>query len=170
MRTTFAVLILVMVLLNACSKTEESKVSQSGPMDQPESQAGPEQAEMPVASSTPKDDKKPKQNDLIGNLFELGSSLVKSADEIGQEIFGLSAKEQKEIGERLHKKLKSKHGLQVDSTQLARIKRLAALFQKQMKRKGMTLSFHILNLDEINAFSHVGGYIYVNKGLSLIHI
>ena len=101
---------------------------------------------------------------MIGNLFRLGSSLAKSADEIGQEIFGLSAKEQKEIGERLHKKLKSKHGLQEDSAQLARIQRLAAPFQKHMKRKDITLSFHILNLDEVNAFSHVGGYIYLNKG------
>ena len=89
MRTTFAVLILVMVLLNACSKTEESKVSQSSPLDQPEPQAKPKQAEIPVASLAPNDDKKPKQDDLIGNLFELGSSLVKSADEIGQEIFAL---------------------------------------------------------------------------------
>ncbi len=157
-------MILVMVLLNACSKTEESKVSQSSPLDQPESQAKPKQAEIPVDFLALNDDKKPKQDDLIGNLFRLGSSLAKSADEIGQEIFGLSAKEQKEIGERLHKKLKSKHGLQEDSAQLARIKRLAAPFQKQMKRKGMKLSFHILDLDEVNAFSHVGGYIYLNKG------
>jgi|TARA_B100001971_G_scaffold29670_1_gene24026 predicted Zn-dependent protease len=164
MRTTFAVLILVMVLLNACSKTEEGKVSQSGPLDQPKLRTKPKQAEIPVAFLALNDDKKPKQDDLIGNLFRLGSSLAKSADEIGQEIFGLSAKEQKEIGERLHKKLKSKHGLQEDSAQLARIKRLAAPFQKQMKRKGMKLSFHILDLDEVNAFSHVGGYIYLNKG------
>jgi predicted Zn-dependent protease len=29
----------------------------------------------------------------------------------------------------------------------------------------VALSFHILNLDEVNAFSHLGGYIYINKGL-----
>ena len=161
-------MILVMVLLNACSKTEEGKVSQSSPLDQPEPQAKPKQAEIPVALLALNDDKKPKQDDLIGNLFRLGSSLAKSADEIRQEIFGLSAKEQKEIGERLHKKLKSKHGLQEDSTQLARIKRLAAPFQKQMKRKGMPLSFHILtsNTDRIGALRgpRINGFCSIIRG------
>ena len=157
-------MVLVMLLLNACGKTEETNTSQSSPTAQTLSKAKPEPVGLPVTSASPKDDKKPKQDDLIGNLFQLGSSLAKSADEIGQEILGLSAREQKEIGERLHKKLKSRHGLQEDSAQLARIKELAAPFQKHMKRKDVTLSFHILNLDEVNAFSHVGGYIYVNKG------
>lgn len=121
--------------------------------------------ESAVALPPPPADNKKKPDDLIGGLFDLGTSLAQTADEVGQEIFGLTAKEQKEIGARLHRKLKAKHGLQQDNTKFARIEKLAAPFQKKMKRKDVALSFHILDLDEVNAFSHVGGHIYFNRGL-----
>jgi len=159
MKTCCPVIFVIGVLLAGCGQGEQPvKPDSNG-----SASVQPEPAAHDAALAPPEGGKK-KPDDLIGGLFELGTSLAKTADEIGQEILGLSAKEQKEIGERLHKKLKSRHGLQEDSAQLARIKRLAAPFQKHMKRKDVTLSFHILNLDEVNAFSHVGGYIYLNMG------
>jgi len=160
MRTLSIFLMPFLLLLNSCGNDGEAASSQNSSM--PATKPVPE---TPGTAMALGDDEKPKPKDPLGSLFELGSSLAKSADEIGQAMFGLTEKEQKEIGQRLHRKIKAKHGLKNDSAQLARIQKLAAPFLKQMKRKKLAVSFYVLNSDEVNAFSHVGGHIYLNKGL-----
>ena len=160
MRTLCIFLMPFLLLLNSCGNNGEAASSQNS--STPATKPVPETPSTAMALG---DDEKPKPKDPLGSLFELGSSLAKSADEIGQAMFGLTEKEQKEIGQRLHRKIKAKHGLKNDSAPLARIKKLAAPFLKQMKRKDLAVSFYVLNSDEVNAFSHVGGHIYLNKGL-----
>ena len=145
MRTLSIFLMPFLLLLNSCGNDGEAASSQNSSM--PATKPVPE---TPGTAMALEDDEKPKPKDPLGSLFELGSSLAKSADEIGQ---------------RLHRKIKAKHGLKNDSAPLARIKKLAAPFLKQMKRKDLAVSFYVLNSDEVNAFSHVGGHIYLNKGL-----
>mgnify|MGYP002152412193 FL=1 len=149
MNTPHTVSMFIAVLLVGCGQGEQKTIHQV--------------PAVPVTGSPPTTASP--EDDLIGGLFELGTSLVKTADELGQAVFGLTPSEQKEIGERLHTQLKAKHGLHRDRKQLTRIERLAAPLQKQMKRDDVTLSFHLLDLDEVNAFSHVGGHIYFNRGL-----
>ena len=38
-------------------------------------------------------------------------------------------------------------------------------FKAILSRKDLALKFSIIEADEVNAFSHVGGYIYFNTGL-----
>jgi len=152
-----------LLLLNSCGNNEEVTPSQNSSM--PSTKPVPEIPGTPNTALAFGAGEKPKPKDPLGSLFELGSSLAKSADEIGQAMFGLTGKEQKEIGQRLHRKIKAKHGLKNDPAQLARIQKLAAPFLKQMKRKNLAVSFYVLNSDKVNAFSHVGGHIYLNKGL-----
>jgi len=140
MNTPHTVSMFIAVLLVGCGQGEQKTIHQV--------------PAVPVTGSPPTTASP--EDDLIGGLFELGTSLVKTADELGQAVFGLTPSEQKEIGERLHTQLKAKHGLHRDRKQLTRIERLAAPLQKQMKRDDVTLSFHLLDLDEVNAFSHVG--------------
>jgi putative metalloprotease len=140
------------IFFGACSKNEAHSERQ--------------ETESKFSESTDKGaDETATKEDLIGGLFDLGSALVKSADEVGQELFQLTEKEQKDIGERLHKKLKSEHKFQEGSRQLERIKKLSMPFKAILSRKDLALKFSIIEADEVNAFSHVGGYIYFNTGL-----
>ncbi len=145
-------IVAITALLTACSESED----QSGQQDTPDKVTG---------SSNQEDDREAKKEDLIGDLLNLGSGLAESVDEVGQELFSLTEKEQKEVGEHFHKHLKSEHDLQEESAQQARIRRLAAPFERALSRKDLTLKFFIIEADEVNAFSHVGGYIYFNTGL-----
>jgi hypothetical protein len=100
MKTCCPVIFVIGVLLAGCGQGEQPvKPDSNG-----SASVQPEPAAYDAALAPPEGGKK-KPDDLIGGLFELGTSLAKTADEIGQEILGLSAKAQKEIGERLHKKL-----------------------------------------------------------------
>ncbi len=157
--------LLLIMLSVGCGKNEPAVQVDTVPEKQKKiSEAEP----VPIPEDTP--DKaqlvdSPGKKDLLGGLIDLGTDIVKTADDIGQAMFGLTAKEQVEIGRRLHDKLKTKHRLHRDPQQLARIQRLAKPLLKKMKRKNLELTFHILDLKEVNAFCHVGGYIYFNRGL-----
>lgn len=145
-------IVAITAFLAACSESED----QSGQQDAPDKVTG---------RTNQEDDREAEKEDLIGDLLSLGSVLVESADDVGQELFSLTEEEQKEIGEHFHKQLKSEHDFQEGSAQQARIRRLAAPFKRVLSRKDLTLKFFIIEADEVNAFSHVGGYIYFNTGL-----
>ena len=46
-----------------------------------------------------------------------------------------------------------------------RLERLAGPIIEQRKRRELTFDFYIIQSNEVNAFAHAGGYIYVNTGL-----
>ena len=104
-------------------------------------------------------------DNLIGDLFNLGQEVIKAADEVGQEILALTLAEENKIGNEVHQAIR-KEGKIIESTETkARLERLARPLIAKTKRKGIKYTFTILEDEEINAFSHLGGYIYFNKGL-----
>ena len=73
--------------------------------------------------------------------------------------------EENKIGNEVHQAIR-KEGKTIESTETkARLERLARPLIAKTKRKGIKYTFTILEDEEINAFSHLGGYIYFNKGL-----
>ena len=105
MRTLSTFLMPFLLLLNSCGNNGEATHSQNSLKSA--TKPVPEMPETPGTAIALEDDEKPKPKDPLGSLFELGSSLAESADEIGQAMFGLTEKEQKEIGQRLHRKIKA---------------------------------------------------------------
>jgi predicted Zn-dependent protease len=49
--------------------------------------------------------------------------------------------------------------------QQLRVEQLAKPLLNLCKRKGLTYTFWLIDDKEVNAFSHLGGYIYIHKGL-----
>ncbi len=104
-------------------------------------------------------------DNLIGDLFNLGQEVIKAADEVGQEILALTLAEENKIGNEVHQSIR-KEGKIIESAETkAKLERLARPLIAKTKRKGIKYTFTILEDEEINAFSHLGGYIYVNQGL-----
>jgi predicted Zn-dependent protease len=76
----------------------------------------------------------------------------------------LSPAEQARLGEEFHAEITAEHSVFHDARQQARIERLG----RPLTRCGQHLAgvhFVILNDPLINAFSHVGGWVYINRGL-----
>ena len=119
----------------------------------------------PKSNSTAPDALQNESNNLIGDLFNLGQEVIKAADEVGQEIFALTLSEENKIGKEVYQTVRKEDKI-IESTETkARLERLARPLIAKTKRKGIKYTFSILEDEEINAFSHLGGYIYVNKGL-----
>lgn len=105
------------------------------------------------------------EDDPFKGLLGGVNDLLKGAGEIGQEIFGLSVAERRKVGKLMHEQVIEEHDTVEDSKQLVRIKKLAEPFMKKVKGLDLAWEFRILKSDTINAFSHVGGYIYFNTAL-----
>jgi Zn-dependent protease with chaperone function len=119
----------------------------------------------PKSNSAAPDGLQNESDNLIGNLFNLGQEVIKAADEVGQEILALTLSEENKIGNEVHQAIR-KEGKIIKSTETkSRLEKLAKPLIAKTKRKGIRYTFTILEDEEINAFSHLGGYIYVNKGL-----
>jgi len=102
---------------------------------------------------------------VVGSVFETGRRIVKSADDVGQQILQLDDEQEREIGRELHAMIVRKHKC-VDSPSIQRrIEGLAAPILALCQRKAIKYTFTIVDDPSVNAFSHLGGYIYVHKGL-----
>jgi len=103
--------------------------------------------------------------DFVSDIFKLGQTITKTADNVGQEVLALSVEEEKRIGGQLHDLIRKQHKVLRSDGQATRLNRLAKPSLQSCKRPGVDYTFTVLDSPEINAFSHVGGYVYVNKGL-----
>ena len=102
---------------------------------------------------------------VVSNVFRLAQEFSKLADDVGQEVLALSVEEEREIGAQLFQHIRKQHKVLPPGVQAVRLNRLATPLLQKCKREGITYTFSVLQSDEINAFSHGGGYIYINTGL-----
>ena len=119
-------------------------------------------------ASSSKSAEKSKRRDggqLVSDLFKLGQDVANAADRAGQQILALDLEEQKRIGGELNKLIRKQHKVSPSLDQASRVRRLAQPLLERSKRDGIKYSFTVLESDQINAFSHVGGHIYINTGL-----
>jgi Zn-dependent protease with chaperone function len=108
---------------------------------------------------------KTRSHDPVESLFNFGEHLAKSADDLAQQVLRLSPEECRQVGERTHRLVIADHA-ELDSPKWQnRLKRLA---QPIMVLHGLgpdDVHFTVLDSATVNAFSHVGNYVYVNRGL-----
>ncbi len=101
----------------------------------------------------------------VSTAAEVFHEITRAADEIGGEILPLTIEQEIEYGRQVHQTVRREHTLLNNPQQLARMKRLATPLLVHSRRPELTYSFYIIDSDEINAFAHLGGYVYVNRGL-----
>ena len=95
----------------------------------------------------------------------MGQGLTKTADDVGQETLGLSLAEEIRIGKDVNRQVVRQHKVASSPAATKRLRDLAKPLLAQVKREGISYTFTVLVSPEINAFSHLGGYVYVNQGL-----
>jgi predicted Zn-dependent protease len=110
-------------------------------------------------------DRPASSDNLFGNLLDFGTSALKVVDEAGQEVLSLRPNEENKIGLGVSKLLKRSCTLYEDQPTLARVKRLADPLLRIRKRKEINYSFLLVEARQTNAFSHLGGFVYLNRGL-----
>ncbi len=105
------------------------------------------------------------RGDLLGDLFGLGNAALKAADQAGQEMLRLLPAEENRVGAEVHQMIRRKYTLYQDAPTVARVKRLAEPLLQARQRKEIQYTFHLVEARQTNAFSHLGGFIYLNRGL-----
>ena len=103
--------------------------------------------------------------DPIGAVFKTGQSLTKTLDQVGQDLFRLDGEEEVRIGREVHGYVLKESKVWRNPRELARVERLAKPLLELRTRTDVDYKFTLLDDSEINAFSHLGGYVYFNRGL-----
>lgn len=120
----------------------------------------------PQADSTSKEGEDSQDpGDIVGRLFEMGHEVARSIDDIGQEALALSEDEEREVGADVHELVLEQHKRLAAPKLVKRLEVIARPLLLDRKRKEIKYTITILDDETVNAFAHVGGYIYVNKGL-----
>jgi predicted Zn-dependent protease len=107
----------------------------------------------------------PESVELIRRAAEKLHAATQTIDEAGQGALALSAEEEMAYGREVHGLIVSRHKIYPAADPLARVQSLAAPIVRAVKRPEITYTFAILENEEVNAFSHLGGYVYLHKGL-----
>lgn len=102
---------------------------------------------------------------IIGELFKTGREVTRALDKTLQELVGLDEADEREIGKQVHAMICAEQPVVVNPALNQKLRELAAPFLSATKRKTIDYTFTVLNDPEINAFAHLGGYVYVNRGL-----
>jgi Zn-dependent protease with chaperone function len=103
--------------------------------------------------------------DPIATLFDLGHKVAKSVDEVGQEVLGLSLEEELKLGPEVHQLVAQQQKTLSPPTVVQRLQRLARPILELRSRKNMTYRLLVVDSPDVNAFAHVGGYVYVTQGM-----
>jgi hypothetical protein len=77
----------------------------------------------------------------------------------------LTAADESKLGAQLHELIVSLNPLAEDGPLQQRVEDAAKPFLDSRSRKDIRYTFEVLESSEVNAFSHPGGYVYVNRGL-----
>ena len=103
--------------------------------------------------------------DLLDVVFDVAHDLSQVGNEIFDEVAGLTPREEQQVGKAVHTMIRNKQKLSDTPETLSRIQRLAQPFLEARKRKEIDYHFSVIQDDNINAFAHLGGYIYIHTGL-----
>jgi len=103
--------------------------------------------------------------DMVGRLFDLGHEVVRSIDEIGQDALALSEVEEREVSARVQKLVAKQNKILRAPRVVRRLQNLARPLLLHREHEGIKYTISVLDEEKVNAFAHVGGYLYVTKGL-----
>ena len=109
----------------------------------------------------------PRPRDPVGELFDLGKRATRTGDAIGQKLFGLSIEEEKAWGAKLHKQILEEHKVVRSANITKRIAKITSPLLSQRQRREIEYKFTVIQSedDDINAFSILGGFIYIHQAL-----
>jgi len=102
---------------------------------------------------------------LFRQMFKLGHQFSKIADDAGQNVFGLSTAEEIRLGKQVHRLTCRQKKTLNAPTAIQRLEKLANPLLAQVTRTYIKYTFTVVVSPELNASSHLGGYVYVNDGL-----
>lgn len=105
------------------------------------------------------------QGSLFSELFKAGQQVARDVDDVIQDTLVLSPVVQQEIGIRLHQSIMETEDPIMDPKLDELLTQLSGPFLRDRSRPDVPIRFTVLNSDEVNAFAHVGGFIYINQGL-----
>ena len=90
---------------------------------------------------------------------------LRTLDRRAQDLLRLSPEEEQEIGAEFHRVIGEEYPLAPDSPAGERIARLARPLLEHHGLDAGDFRFSLIDSETVNAFAHVGGYVYVNRGL-----
>jgi predicted Zn-dependent protease len=91
------------------------------------------------------------------------AALISAA--VPRPAFALSTQGQIQLGEQANEEILRTHVVETDPLLNAYVASITGRLWRQVARKDIPYNFHILKSTTINAFSTVGGYVYVDEGL-----
>ncbi|HEX4146623.1 MAG TPA: M48 family metalloprotease [Pirellulales bacterium] len=105
--------------------------------------------------------------DIVDGLFDVVRGATKAGDQIGQQMFKLSPAEERQWGQAFHDQILSEKKIIRKPALTKRIERIAAPLLSARRRRAIEYTFTVIDskIDSINAFSTVGGFIYLHSAL-----
>ena len=105
------------------------------------------------------------QADAVSTIADVFHDVTRVADEVGAEVLPLTIDDEIKLGKLVHERVLDNHPVLNDANQQARLERLARPLLQHSERPELTYTFTVIDSDAVNAFTHLGGYIYVYRGL-----
>ncbi|HEX3655734.1 MAG TPA: M48 family metalloprotease [Pirellulales bacterium] len=104
---------------------------------------------------------------IIDGLFDVVRGATKAGDQVGQQMFKLSPAEERQWGQAFHDQILSENKIIRKPALTKRIERIAAPLLSARRRHAIDYTFTVIDskIDSINAFSTVGGFIYLHSAL-----
>jgi hypothetical protein len=103
---------------------------------------------------------------IFGTLIQTGQELAGELDAVLQDGLKLSAADELKLGRELNRSITADPQSLISRPELDhRLRELAAPFLDRSTNNAEGFKFIVLNDDTVNAFSHVGAYVYINRGL-----
>jgi hypothetical protein len=81
------------------------------------------------------------------------------------DVLSLSVSDEQKLGAQLHDVIVGLNPVASDGPWRQRLEEAAKPFLKTLLRKDIHYHFEVMESAHVNAFSHPGGYVYVNRGL-----
>jgi len=104
-------------------------------------------------------------NDLLGEVLRTGQRMSSRVDDIGQEVFRLRPDEVEALGVKLNAEIGRQARFVGDEKTVERMRRLAKPFLADVRQSAKAIRFHVVDDEQVNAFAHIGGHVYVTTGL-----
>lgn len=109
-----------------------------------------------------------RQKRSFNELFEVGFEILHQQSRgLNRELdkhFGLTLEEEAEYGALIHRDLTTQHR-RWESSHAARLEMHSRQFLGAAPKSSRRITITVLDEPEINAFAHVGGYVYFYRGL-----
>ena len=103
---------------------------------------------------------------ILKNVIGAGNKITKVLDNELENLIALSIPEEIELGKQISRQVQQTFAVrQLNRNEEARFKKLARPFLANANREGIEYQFYVIENEAINAFSTLGGHIYLNQGL-----